>query len=176
MTTAYLMCGPMGSGKSYIASRFRQLDLPIFNPDDQSGIFSRNTAHDAWDAIHRSIKNCLDIPMSFILDSSLALEISRRRITQFIRQVNPNCHIICIFVTAPFQQCVKRNRSRKRNVPINTLREYYDNVMNNPPSRSDGFDEIIVVDNSEYPGNNDKLWTTSEPWPQDWYRDYHAKS
>ena len=168
---AYIMCGPIGSGKSYVADALYR-HMPILNPDDhmpEGEEWTRKASNQAWDRIHRLIREYAGINIEFVIDSSQALRISRRRLTQYIRQVAPSYEIICVFVNAPFEECKKRNRLRRRTVSEKHLREYYDSVMKNPPSREDGYDKIVVVDNSPYPGNNDTLWKTSEPWPEEWY-------
>lgn len=170
---AYIICGPIGSGKSYIANKLYS-HLPIFDPDnytDKLEDWSRKGSNAAWDLIHEKIKNYSSINLSFVVDSAQALRISRRRLTQYIRQVAPVYKIVCVFVKSPFEECRRRNKQRVRVVPDDTFKEYYDTVMNEPPSRDDGYDDVVVVDNSEYAGNNKELWTTKELWPTGWYHE-----
>lgn len=168
---AYIICGPVGSGKTYIANSLYG-HLPQLNPDnfmDTESNWSRKESNSAWDKLHEKIENYAAINMEFVVDSAQALQLSRRRLTQFIRQVAPQYKIVCVFVKAPFEECKKRNQQRIRVVPNDQLREYYDTIINNPPSRADGYDRVVVVDNTEYSGNTDELWMTQEEWPKDWY-------
>lgn len=167
---AYVMCGPIGSGKSFIAHSLYK-HLPILNPDDyvENEEWTREKSNEAWDLIHEKIKNLTSINIEFVVDSAQALQISRRRLTQYIRQVAPGFEIVCVFVKTPLEECKRRNRLRRRTVPEKQLEEYYNTIMSNPPSRDDGYDRVVVVDNTTYPGNNTALWRTKEPWPERWY-------
>ena len=168
------MCGPIGSGKTFVADslygHLPRLNPDNFMPDDQIE-WTRRASNSAWDTIHEKIKDYTSINLDFVVDSSQALQISRRRLTQYIRQVAPSYSIVCVFVKTPFEQCRIRNSYRDRVVPEKQLAEYYENIMNNPPSRRDGYDRIIVVDNKEYSGNTLSLWKTKERWPKDWYHE-----
>jgi predicted kinase len=164
------MCGPIGSGKTYIANSLYG-HLPRFNPDEmmQDTTWDRKNTNKIWDEIHRKIKDYSGINLDFCIDSAQALRISRQRLTQYIRQVAPSYEIICIFVKTPFHECKRRNALRGRRVPDDKFLEYYRSVMDCPPSRADGYDKIIVVDNSTYPDKALIPWRTSEPWPEGWY-------
>ena len=173
MNIVYIMCGPMGSGKSYVSQNLFG-HLQILNPDDfRTGEFNRNNAHDAWDSVHKKIREILTTGNSFVIDSSMALQISRRRITQFIRQYS-SYKIVCVFVKVNLGTCLVRNLERGRTEKSKVIKQYYENIMNNPPSKFDGFDEIITVDNFNRNDYTSLCWTTDEPWPEGWYRDYHA--
>lgn len=166
----------MGSGKSYIAQELFS-HLLILNPDNfmDAQNFSRESAHLAWDMIHSLIKQHLVNKSSFVLDSSMALSISRKRITQYIREIEPDCKIICIYLEVDLEDCIIRNSCRERVVCNKKIKEYWQNIVDNPPSKHDGFDEIIMIDNS-YRWNEGDVWKTTAPWPQNWYREYHEKS
>jgi len=167
---AYIMCGPIGSGKSHVAKTLYG-HLPQLNPDDlmPKGEWTREKSNAAWDEIHRRIEAMVGIGLEFVVDSAQALQVSRRRLTQYIRQVAPSYKIVCVFVNTPYKKCARNNRLRDRVVPEDKLKEYYDNVMNSPPSRDDGYDEVIVVNNALYSGNYGEVWKSEKPWPEGWY-------
>ena len=169
---AYIMCGPIGSGKTHIAKSLYG-HLPHFNPDDFMPMdkveWTRKDSNSAWDLVHSKIKEYSGINLDFVVDSAQALPISRRMLTQYIREVAPSYKIVCIFVKTPFGECLYRNSTRDRIVPKDKMLEYYNNVMDNPPSRADGYDTVVVVDNSAYYGNEVGLWKTKSRWPKGWY-------
>ena len=165
------MCGPIGSGKSYVAeSLYRH--LPKLNPDDfmpKHQEWTRQGSNAAWDEVHTRIRKFSELNLEFVVDSAQALEVSRRRLCQYIREVAPQYDIVCVFVKTPFDQCMQRNATRERTVSGKQLKEYYNNIMDNPPSRADGYDKVVVVDNATYKGNNVPLWETKDAWPEKWY-------
>ena len=164
------MCGAPGSGKSHIAKKLYG-HLPILDPDNFiDGEWSREKANDAWDIIHDKIANYTSINLEFVVDSSQRHMVSRRYLTQYIRQVAPSYEVICVCVKTSLPTCHKRNMERDRMIPEKVLDGYWTDIYEYGPTRNDGFDWVVVVDGEDYKGNKSETWTTKERWPEGWYR------
>jgi predicted kinase len=170
MNKVYIMCGCPGSGKTFVANMLFD-HLPILNPDDymDSNNWTKEKSNEAWDALHEDIKIFCEAKATFVIDTVGATELKRRRLTQLIRQENPEVEIVCLFIETPKDICKQRNRQRDRTIDEKKLDNYYRHVMSKPPTKADGFDLVIPIDGDDYFGNNMLTWKTDEPWPEGWY-------
>lgn len=53
--------------------------------------------------------------------------------------------VIGIHFNVPIKVCLKRNASRTRNVPEDVIERMYNSIQENPPTKEEGFDDIIVI-------------------------------
>jgi predicted kinase len=53
--------------------------------------------------------------------------------------------IIAIYFDIPFKMCLQRNTLRTRKVPEDVIERMYASIHANPPTKDEGFDDIIVI-------------------------------
>jgi predicted kinase len=58
-----------------------------------------------------------------------------------------NYKIIAIYWDIPLQTCLERNKSRARMVPEDVILKMYNSIKEIPPTKNEGFDDIIVINN-----------------------------
>ena len=97
--------------------------------------------------LHRRIKNCLKDGRSAIYD---ACNISYKRRMAFISELkNIPCEKICIVMATPYEECLKRNKERERNVPEYVIEKMYRTF--DIPWDYEGWDDILVLYNGPEP-------------------------
>lgn len=142
----FVMCGLVGSGKSYKAKELaEQYDAQIFSSDTlREELFgdvndqSNNTK--LFEELHKRIKNCLREGKNTIYD---ATNINYKRRMSFLSELtNIPCEKICILMATPYEECLKRNAERERKVPEHVIKRMYMNF--NCPYNYEGWDEIQI--------------------------------
>jgi len=145
----FMLVGLPGSGKStyakmlQITSRNRGPNPVIVstdeirgellgNDEDQSG--NEMVFETAYDRICHNLLEGLDV----IFD---ATNINKKRRIFFLKKIGKiPCSRVCHVVMTPFEECLRRNAARERQVPEEVLKRMYMNW--NPPHKHEGFDEV----------------------------------
>lgn len=142
-----MMCGLVGSGKSYKAQELaKEYDAEIFSSDELRielyGDVNHQTDNDKlFIELHRRIKECLKSGKSAIYD---ATNISYKRRMAFLAELkNIPCEKICVVMATPYEECLKRNAERERKVPEEVIKRMYMNIS--IPYWYEGWDDIQIV-------------------------------
>lgn len=145
--TCFVLVGLPGSGKSYKANELAiEYEAEIFSSDAlRTELFGdvNNQADNQmlFTKLHRRIKDCLRRGKSAIFD---ATNISYKKRMAFLAELkNIPCEKICVLMATPYEECLKRNAERERNVPEHVIKRMYTNF--NIPYWYEGWDCIHIV-------------------------------
>ena len=159
-----MMCGLVGSGKSYKAKELaEQYDANIHSSDsireELSGDINNQDINDlVFKTLHNRIREDLQNGKNCIYD---ATNISYKRRMSFLQSLNKiPCRKICILMATTYEQCLKNNTSRDRVVPEHVIERMYRTF--DPPWHYEGWDDIWV----EYSPES----KNSFGWAGDWIR------
>lgn len=91
------------------------------------------------------LKACLAerIPVIY-WDNTCTKAAYRKRVISFAKQAGYNT--VCVFWNLPKSVCLSRNKARQRVVPEHVIENMCNNLQANPPTKEEGFDDIIVID------------------------------
>ena len=152
----YIMIGPLGAGKTtYAKALANDSSLIYLCPDDlwdrsEFSTYSDDIKIPSWGRIYDRIYQCVKRNESFILDSAQATRSSRIEVTGVIRSMSHGHYkITAIHLLSSLEQCLQGVRSRQDLVPESKVLEYYEALLREPPSLTDGYDEIIPIRRDE---------------------------
>ena len=141
-----MLCGLPASGKSTKAKIFAEEHNAIIFSSDAlreemfGDINHQDNNQELFIELHRRIKDCLKNGKSAIYD---ACNISYKRRMAFLAELtNIPCKKICILMATPYEECLKRNSGRERNVPEYVIERMYMNF--NIPYWYEGWDHIEI--------------------------------
>ena len=141
-----MMCGLVGSGKSYKAKELaEQCDANIHSSDDireeLSGDINNQDINElVFKTLHNRIKEDLQNGKNCIYD---ATNISYKRRMSFLESLNKiPCEKICVLMATPYEQCLKNNASRDRVVPEGVIERMYRTF--DVPWYYEGWDDIRI--------------------------------
>lgn len=157
--TFWMMVGLPGSGKSTYAQDFAKVyNVNIHSSDaireELSGDINNQDINDLiFKTLHSRIKEDLKNGKSCIYD---ACNLSYKRRMAFLQELkNTPCEKICVLIATPYEECLKRNAERERQVPVNVIERMYRSI--DVPYEYEGWDDIIVLyysDDSYYKNLN----------------------
>lgn len=142
-----MMAGIVGSGKSCHAEKLaKEIDATVFSSDklreEMFGDVNEQNHNDkVFKELHNRIKDCLKSGKNAIMD---ATNISSKKRRAFLQELNKiNCEKRCIIMATPYDQCLKNNAARDRQVPEDVIRRMY--LTWNTPYYFEGFNSIEIV-------------------------------
>jgi predicted kinase len=148
--TMIMMCGLVGSGKSYEAKKLaKKYDAHIHSSDDirkeLSGDINNQDINDlVFKTLHNRIKEDLLNGKNCIYD---ACNISYKRRMSFLQELkNIPCEKLCVLMATPYEECLKNNLHRDRVVPEYVIERMYRNF--DIPWYYEGWDDIVGIYNS----------------------------
>lgn len=146
MANFYMLIGLPGSGKStWIEHNETELSTVTISSDSiREQVFGdvNDQTHNAEvfelmkTKTHENLRNNINV----IYD---ATNTSRKRRTQFLKELPEGIHKIAILFTTPFNICCDRNNKRDRQVPMESMLKFYKGFQ--APWYTEGFDEILLV-------------------------------
>lgn len=141
-----MMCGLVASGKSTKSKELSQkYNATIFSSDalreEMFGDINDQTHNqELFVELHKRIKDCLSSGKSAIYD---ATNINYKRRMAFLAEIkNIPCEKICVLMATPYSVCIRRNKVRERQVPVQVIHKMYTNF--NIPYWFEGWDDIKV--------------------------------
>ena len=143
----YVMIGMPGSGKStYALELSKKTGAVLLSSDDIAlelyGHNNDNNGKEVFKEMRRRALVAVGEGKDVIFDCT-NLSISARRKRIMFGKLN-HCKVIGIYINTPFEECLRRNASRKRQVPNKRMYEFYADRVE--PSKDEGFDELIIVE------------------------------
>lgn len=158
-----VMVGLPGSGKSTLSYRLAQeTNTVIFSSDElRKEMFGdtedQNHNADVFNELHKRIKHCLNNGGNAIYD---ACNISSKRRRAFLSELKKiDCVKKCVIAATPYEQCLKNNKNRDRQVPEYAIDNMYKHW--NTPYWFEGWDDIQVC-----------YWDDERKNPTDWCIEY----
>lgn len=77
-----------------------------------------------------------------VYDATNAVRQHRREAIALARNTGFT-HITGLWLDVPLEACLERNQNRDRIVPKEVILQMHSSLLDAPPSRQDGFDELI---------------------------------
>lgn len=148
--TLYMLVGLAGSGKSTYSKRLSELSgADIFSSDELRMELFGNT----WDMtkngelfgeLEKRIRDNLISGKSSIYDATNLSNKKRVAFLKYIKKVS--CKKVCIIVYSSYENCIKQNNERERQVPEYVI----ENMIKSwhTPYYGEGWDRIIIHYNS----------------------------
>ena len=149
MANMYLVCGISGGGKSVLTDRLITANpyLTKFDPDMYYAKINgdecdRSNWFDVWMSLYQDIHKA-ELANKDIIVTTNSLTVSQR--TQFLEWFPTFTHHI-LWVTAPKEQCLEGNNSRRRHVPEKKLLQQWEE-MEFPNASEKGWETITQITN-----------------------------
>jgi len=143
-----MLCGLPGSGKSFVAKYFKELnnDVMIHSSDQLreelfGDINECNKNEELFNELHKRIKQDLINGKDIIYD---ATNISYKKRKAFLEQFKKiNCEKICYLIATPYKKCLEQNNQRDKKVPEYIIKKMYMNLY--IPQYYEGWDKIEII-------------------------------
>ncbi len=156
-TSVTLLIGTPGSGKThFVASMvangdFCRGDTVIVCPDaireELTGDASDQSVNrEAWDLAYARIHQALEAGFDVVVDATNARQLDRVKLIVHCRLKADR--VLGLWFVAPPSTCRKRNLARSRVVPENAMHLMEQLLLENPPTESEGFDQLTMINNS----------------------------
>lgn len=128
--TLYVLCGLPASGKTTLSEKLAaQHNAKIFHCDEYKPHQKRK--------LYKEIKEALN-SSNVILDGIFLKSITRKNLLDALKEVE--CKKILIRLDASIEECIERNKERKRPLSDNVL--YHFNKKTQEPMLEEGWSEI----------------------------------
>lgn len=141
-----MMCGLVGSGKSYKAKEIAEkYNANIHSSDaireELTGDINNQDVNDlVFKTLHNRVKEDLKNDKNCIYD---ATNISYKRRMAFLQELNKiPCEKICVLMATPYETCLERNSQRDRKVPEHVIKSMY--LAFDPPFYYEGWGDICI--------------------------------
>lgn len=144
MVTYYFMIGIPGSGKSTHAA---SLGCRIICPDTIREKY-RVGSPEAFAIARQEIKSALEAGEDVVFDATNTLRIHR---ADMINAGKPYADkVVCVWMDVPLDVCIARHISRmqqgvRTSLPVAVIERMANQLAENPPDISEGFDEILRI-------------------------------
>lgn len=138
----YALCGIPGSGKSTYAKILAEnTTSKLYSFDEYSESNKPSESRRVKLQMHQDVYNDIATGLDVVVDDLHTKKEWREKIISLVQ--NASCKKILIVMTTPFEECLIRNKQRKRVLPdfvIKTLNKTYEE-----PSFDEGWDEILYI-------------------------------
>ena len=147
-TNCYLLVGVPGSGKSTLAKRLAsQKNALVLSTDTiRTLLYGNPETQGNWKDIervlHRLLLKCVSQNKSVIIDATHTLRAHRKTLLTLSNKISWTC----IYLKTSLDACHKRNLKRSRTVPKTVIDNMYQNLLNEPPTLSEGFNHIKTIE------------------------------
>lgn len=144
-----MMVGLPASGKSTYAKKLAGEENAIIHSSDalRAELFGSELNNDnnslLFKELHKRILNDLSEGKNVIYDATNIDYKHRKAFLESIKKFN--CEKKCIVMAIPYEDCLKYNILRERNVPEEVIKRMYQNF--NMPRPCEGWDSIRIIRN-----------------------------
>lgn len=146
-----MMVGIPGSGKTTVAKQAAEhLNLEYICPDDireeltgDAGDQSANNV--VWQKAHELANEALETDRSVIIDATYTKEVDRRKDIALLREYGAQAVVGMFVDTHPDIAIQRRSGEHDRKVKPWVIQRMWKNLVENPPSVDDGFDEVMRI-------------------------------
>jgi len=142
----YMLVGLPGSGKSTYAKIIAKKSNSVIYSSDaiREELYGseeiQGDSQTVFQMLHSCIKDELRNNVNVIYD---ACNISYKRRMGFLQELKKiPCYKVCIFIAAPYCECIKNNENRERCVPVSVIDRMYKHF--DVPCEYEGWDDINV--------------------------------
>lgn len=150
---AVIGIGLPGSGKTTVLKEIEAEHAAVYVcPDDiRLELFgdATNQEHNSevWAEAYRRMHVALDPSGNVIVDATNAKLNERQDLIRHCRE--KASHIVGIWVIAPYETCLRRNRERGRKVPEFAVGYMAGWLEAHPPGEADGFDRLLRIESTD---------------------------
>lgn len=156
MKLLIILCGIPGSGKSTLSQYFLKNTLHSVKVVSSDSIreeingseSSQDNPHLVWSKFYDDAFESLVTNQITILDATFARRRDRTLANRILK-VEGEVITVCIHLDLPFGKCSKQNESRSRVVPGFVLESMYSSLVQFPPSKEDGFDDVYRITSTQ---------------------------
>lgn len=142
MTTAYILCGIQGSGKTTLAySIEKQHGAKRYSHDEIIETNSTKSGSELKRQMHKDAVESLSKGHSVVLDALYTNAAHRKQVLAELGTVD--CKKILVVMAAPYEECLRRNANRGNPIPEETIA--WTHALYQQPKLSEGWDEIIEI-------------------------------
>jgi predicted kinase len=143
----YFLIGIPGSGKSHLAKRLAEETGAIIVCPDDIRISHRVRSERAFEVAREEIALNLQSGRDVIFDATNT--IRKWRGQNILAGKQTGVRVACCVMDTPLEWCLERQRRRvaqgeKVDLPENVIRRMANQLVDNPPELSEGFDEIRI--------------------------------
>ena len=142
MSTLYVLCGLPGSGKTTYAKQLSEnTGIKRYSFDEYPGACDPRKAKQAKQQMYDDVRSALNAGCDVVLDDLHTKKEWRANLLSTLRDIE--CHKILVVMTTSLDECLSRNRRRKRRLPdfvVKSLAESYEN-----PDLVEGWNEIVYI-------------------------------
>ena len=146
-----MMVGLVASGKSHMATKLAtNHNATIFSSDALreelfDDINDQEHNQELFVELHKRIKDCLRSGKSAIYD---ATNLNYKKRMSFLAELkNIPCEKTCVLMATPYEECLRRNDERDRQVPEYVIKRMY--MSFDIPHTFEGWDDVEIVYSQE---------------------------
>ena len=145
MGTLVMLVGISGSGKSFLADKFREEGMKVFSSDairkELYGNEDDQTHNQkVFETLHKRIRDALKNGSNCVYDTT---NLNRKRRMAFLKSIQGiPCHKICVVKSVPFKLCIKRDKERFRSVGALVIRRQIRQFE--LPLVEEGWDSVLI--------------------------------
>lgn len=144
--TLYVMIGPAGSGKSYVANRIPHAVLDSTDMIRELMFGSaecQDNPEKVFEEAYIFAEDALCGGLDVVFDATNTTTFARKKL---LERVSGICHKnVAVFMNTSLKECKRRNALRKRKVPDAVIERQYEHMMRDAHSIPEQFDEIVIV-------------------------------
>lgn len=144
--TFVMLCGLVASGKTTYAYNIAyDMNAVVVDSDEyRKHLFGdeccQNNNQKLFQVMHKTIKDCLRAGKNVVFS---ATNLNSKRRKAFLNELTKiHCEKKCVIMATPFEQCLKNNKNRERQVPEDVMWRMYKSWQT--PAMFEGFDNIEI--------------------------------
>lgn len=132
MISLYLLCGAPGSGKTTLSKQLAEQNNAVIISFDELQCVR-------YSELIPPLLKALSNNSNIIIDSVFDQVVQRKEILNAIKNIS--CKKILIYMTTPLEECLNRNKNRKKQLPDFVVESFYQRMQS--PALDEGWDEIL---------------------------------
>lgn len=151
MHVALITIGVPGSGKTTLARPLSErFNLAYINKDEireelTGNALNRSRNKEVWEEANRRTREALQSGQGVVLDNTMAEAWKRKELVTFLRSCGASPIVALYFPIDPVI-AKTRNASRSRQVPESAIDWMQEQLRNEPPQLSEGYDYFFTID------------------------------
>ena len=148
-TNCYLLVGIPGSGKSTLAKHLATSKNALVLSTDtiRTLLYGSPLVQGSWldieRVLHRLLLKSVSQNKSVVIDATHTLKAHRKTLLTLSKS---KINWSCIYLKTDLDTCHKRNIERSRTVPRTVIDSMYQNTLQEPPTKEEGFNHITIIE------------------------------
>ena len=145
--TLFVMVGPAGSGKSYVANRIPHAAIDSTDMIRELMFGSaecQDNSEKVFEEAYIFAEDALCGGLDVVFDATNTTAFTRKKLLERMSGIDHKN--VAIFMNTPLEECKRRNAQRKRRVPDDVIVRQYNQLIKEASSIPYQFDEIVIVE------------------------------